>query len=154
GCGSGRARIDVDSDARRYIVVDAGVNSFLASEIKRSRFYFNKIISFIKYSKIIHFSSFKDRDEKELQVELIGHIPEDAILSFTPGALYSRWGLPQLEPILRRTNVLFLYQEQLRTLVGDASTGEEDVKEFFRWRVRHAHREPLLLVIKPAHKPI
>jgi ribokinase len=154
GWGSGRTRIEVDSEARRHIVVDVGVNSVLASEIGKSHSYRDKIIESIRCSRIVHFSSFRDRAEMKLQEEMIGHIPEDAILSFMPGALYSKLGLSRLEPILRRTNVLFLCQEQLRTLMGALSTGEEDVRELFQWRVRENHREPLLVVIEPGHPPI
>ncbi len=40
------------------------------------------------------------------------------ILSFNPGALLSSYGLDNLENILKRTDILFLNQKEVKILTG------------------------------------
>jgi ribokinase len=95
-----------------------------------------------------------------IQSNLVSAMPTDTILSFTPGALYSRLGLNRLAPILSRTNVIFLYEQQLDLLLGSISVGpawssaqpdrNKKIRTLFEWRKREGHVEPIIVVIKPS----
>ncbi len=60
------------------------------------------------------------RLEKPLtaQVELIEQLSGRIRISFDPGAIYSELGLLALEPILKRTEVIFTTEEELQALTG------------------------------------
>ncbi len=160
GLHTGRTLVLVEKHGgRRLICVDPGVNEIWAEEIERQNQQ-GKLVDCISSSKIVHFSSFTGDAERAKQRRLIGYLPKETILSFTPGALYSGAGLDALEEILRRTNVLFLYEQQLDTLLRSKSLlrpketapHRQKLRRLFEWRKQNKHCEPILIVIKPAAK--
>ncbi len=67
----------------------------------------------------VHITSFVSGGPLEAQARLIARLPAEVRVSFDPGALYVSRGLRELEPLLRRTNVLFLAAEELETLTAE-----------------------------------
>jgi ribokinase len=153
GVGTGQTLIFADREGRRSIYWNPGVNEEWASVLQEKK-QKEKLLQQMRSSRIIHLSSFTGRAERELQESLIGDIPREAIVSFTPGALYAKLGLDRLSEILKRTNVLFLYENQLDELLegSGASPGNPKVQEklwaLFQWKCRNGFGEPLIVVVK------
>jgi sugar/nucleoside kinase (ribokinase family)/DNA-binding XRE family transcriptional regulator len=108
----------------------------------------------VSRSKILHISSFPTQSAMDVQRQLIERLEGDQILSFNPGAFQSKFGLKRLDGILRRTNLLFAYDGQLRRMVADSGlhdthvTTEDLISRFLEWRVTNGHAEPFILVLK------
>jgi ribokinase len=160
---TGRTLVLVDTSGRRMICVQPGINEQW-SEAVEQRGAFENLVRAIAESKIVHLSSFTKRGERELQSRLVAALPGQTILSFTPGALYARLGLEELEPILARTNVIFLYENQLELLLENTPLGlthpprgssrNENVKALFEWRRGKGHVQPIVVVIKPRQERV
>ncbi|MGD9817370.1 MAG: carbohydrate kinase family protein [Desulfomonilaceae bacterium] len=67
-------------------------------------------------SKWVHMTSFSSRSPLDVQKKLVDQLPGTTKLSFDPGAIYSRLGIDELLPILKRSNVLFATEEELLSL--------------------------------------
>jgi ribokinase len=75
---------------------------------------------------MLHLSSFADNAQFKVVLELVDRLDASVKLSFAPGALYAVKGLKTLAPILRRTQLLFINQSEVRQLTGkDVITGAE-----------------------------
>ncbi|GAG55733.1 unnamed protein product, partial [marine sediment metagenome] len=68
---------------------------------------------------VLHLSSFADDRQFKVSLELIDKLDSSVKLSFAPGALYAVKGLKALAPILSRTYLLFINQDELRQLTGE-----------------------------------
>jgi ribokinase len=79
---------------------------------------------------MFHLSSFADDRQFKVSLELIDKLDSSVKLSFAPGALYTIKGLKALAPILSRTYLLFLNEEEIRQLTGkDIKAGAESCLE-------------------------
>ena len=75
---------------------------------------------------MLHFSSFADERQFKILLELINRVDLSTKISFAPGALYAIKGLEALTPILDRTYVLFINQDEIRQLTDkDVIAGAE-----------------------------
>jgi ribokinase len=111
---TGRAFIFVDRLGRRSIYVMPGVNLRL-EEIdypSLERFDFNWV----------HATSLVGERAFKKQFEWLLSLPDEIKISFSPGNLYSKLGLKTLEPLLKKTYVLFLNRDELFMLAGKKST--------------------------------
>jgi sugar/nucleoside kinase (ribokinase family) len=155
GLGSGSAYVLTEVAGARSIYPYAGVNNRLAA-IVDDRGLLPALRSAVAGHRILHLSSFVGSDERQLQESLVASLDDDTILSFTPGSLYAKLGGDRLAPILRRANLLFMYEQQLdqllrRTNLGAGSPGqrmEDQIRTLFSWRAGHAGTQPLILVVK------
>jgi ribokinase len=68
---------------------------------------------------MLHLSSFADDKQFKLSVELVEKLGSSVKLSFAPGAIYAVKGLKALAPILSRTYILFINQDELQQLTGE-----------------------------------
>lgn len=102
----------------RSILVSPGANSLLAM---------NDIdLDYLNRAKVLHISSFVDDAQLKILLELMNKIDVSVKVSFSPGALYATKGLKALSPILARTYVLFVNQNELQQLTGrDINDGVE-----------------------------
>lgn len=116
---TGKAFIFVDKLGRRSIYVMPGVNKYLA-EID----YPAKIDS-----KWVHISSLVEEEAFQKQSSWILQLPEKIKISFSPGALYVKYGLKRLEPILEKTEIVFLNKKELSFLIPDTSDLKISVKK-------------------------
>jgi len=111
---TGRAFIFVDRLGRRSIYVMPGVNLRL-EEIdypSLERFDFNWV----------HATSLVGERAFKKQFEWLLSLPDEIKISFSPGNLYSKLGLKTLEPLLKKTFVLFLNRDEIFMLAGKKST--------------------------------
>jgi ribokinase len=75
--------------------------------------------AYINQAKLLHLSSFADERQFKVMLKLMDKLDSSAKLSFAPGALYAVKGLKALAPILKRTHLLFLNQNEIRQLTGE-----------------------------------
>jgi ribokinase len=76
-------------------------------------------LSYINGAEMLHLSSFADDRQFKLSLELVAELDDSVKLSFAPGALYAVKGLEELAPILRRTYILFINQDEIKQLTGE-----------------------------------
>jgi ribokinase len=111
---TGRAFIFVDRLGKRSIYVMPGVNLRLEEIDYQSleRFDFNWV----------HATSLVGERAFKKQFEWLLSLPDEIKISFSPGNLYSKLGLKTLEPLLKKTYVLFLNRDEIFMLAGKKST--------------------------------
>jgi len=107
-----------DKLGRRSLYVLPGANNLLTID--------DLDLSYINQAGMLHLSSFADDRQFKVPLELIDKLDSSVKLSFAPGALYAIKGLKALAPILSRTYLLFINQDELRQLTGeDIKAGTE-----------------------------
>ncbi len=107
-----------DRLGRRSLYVLPGANSLLNTS--------DLDLTCINQAKLLHLSSFADEKQLQVLLKLMAKLDLSVKLSFSPGALYAAKGLDTLTPILSRTYVLFINQNELQQLTGeDVTVGAE-----------------------------
>lgn len=99
-----------DSSGKRSLYVLPAANSRLTIR--------DLDVDFFNQAKILHISSFADDRQFKVTLDLIRRLNSSVKVSFAPGALYASQGLKALAPILSRTYVLFLNQNEIQQLTG------------------------------------
>ncbi|HEX5761100.1 MAG TPA: carbohydrate kinase family protein [Thermoanaerobaculia bacterium] len=148
---TGRTTTLVEEGGQRLIVVHPGINDRYAARVDSSR-----LIEVGHASKIVHVSSFVGQAELALQQKLVSAVGSHSVVSLTPGAIYARQGLDRLRELLRHVDVIFLYREQLVTLIENSSAsgvkaGDRPIdylNAFFEWRRRSGLTSPIVVVVK------
>ncbi|HIH36625.1 MAG TPA: carbohydrate kinase family protein [Methanocellales archaeon] len=98
----------VDDDGERSLYIYPGVNDeFDVSDVD---------VEYIEGAKFLHMSSFVDRRQLEMQVSLIERIKTR--VSFNPGMLCSKFSLETLQPIIEKSDVIFVNYEEMETLTN------------------------------------
>ncbi len=100
-----------DKLGKRSLYVVPGANNLLTID--------ELDLSYINRARLLHLSSFADDRQFKISAKLIDRLDLSVKLSFTPGALYAAKGLKALAPILGRTYVLFINQNELWQLTGE-----------------------------------
>lgn len=100
-----------DKLGRRSLYVSPGANNLLTIN--------DLDLDYVKQAEILHLSSFADNRQFEASLELIDKLDSPVELTFAPGALYATRGLRALSPILARTYVLFINEDEMRQLTGE-----------------------------------
>lgn len=152
--GTGSTSIYTDRDGRRTIYLQSSVNDCFTmyfSELELG----NRYAKTFQNSKVVHVSSFQESSIVRVQKEIASLLEPDQVFCFNPGALQAKYGVERLAPVLERTNVLFLYDLQLRDLlrrggveVTDEMGAPELIYEFYDWRERRNFSEPFMIVVK------
>jgi len=107
-----------DKLGKRSLYVLPGANNLLTID--------DLDLTYINQAGVLHLSSFADDRQFKVSLELIDKLDSSVKLSFAPGALYATKGLKALVPILSRTYLLFINQDELRQLTGeDVKAGTE-----------------------------
>ena len=102
----------VDKMGERALYVDPGVNDNIdLKEISQD---------YTRKSKLLHLTSFVGEESFEAQKSLVRSLPKQVKVSLDPGMLYSKRGMPALEPILRRVFAVLLNETELRLLTGES----------------------------------
>lgn len=100
---TGMAFIAIEPQGERSIYTYMGANSKFKLD--------NYDINLIKSSEILHITG--------MYIEVVEEASKHAnILSFNPGSLLSAYGTESLEKILKRTNILFLNEKEVKLLTG------------------------------------
>lgn len=152
GYRTGRAVTILDNKARRLIVLNPGVNDNWEMDENQ----FEKIIKTASESKVFHTSSFTSHTMQYRQMEMLARLYGKVVTSISPGDLYCRQGLDRIEPIIKYTNIIFLYKEQLYDLLhnssmacGDQNSATKDlILAYFEWKRRKSIETPQILIIK------
>jgi ribokinase len=118
GAKSGSVLCLSDKLGRRSLYVLPGANNLLTIA--------DLDLAYINQASMLHLSSFADDRQFKVLLQLMDKLDLSVKLSFAPGALYAVKGLKNLAPILKRTCILFLNQNEIRQLTGkDAIGGAE-----------------------------
>ena len=110
GARSGTVLCLSDQLGRRSLYVVPGANSLLTMN--------DLDPAHINRAGILHLASFADERQFKAVLGLIDKLSPSVKLSFAPGALYAVKGLKNLAPILKRTYILFINQNEMRQLTG------------------------------------
>jgi sugar/nucleoside kinase (ribokinase family) len=73
---------------------------------------------YFRQAQWVHLTSFVSQKALAAQIKVVERIYGSTQISFDPGALYAARGANQLKPILSRTDLLFVAQEELETLTS------------------------------------
>jgi ribokinase len=107
-----------DRQGKRSLYVTPGANSLLAMD--------DLDLDYLNQASLLHLSSFASDKQLGMSLDLMAFLSPQTKLSFAPGALYAVKGLKTLSPIISRTYVLFVNQDELRQLTGkDVIAGAE-----------------------------
>lgn len=103
------ALIDNDDPARdRALIILPNANNLAGSKTPDPDYFLQ--------AQWLHLTSFVSREPLAVQIQLVENLAGRVRVSFDPGVIYSELGLSALEPILRKTKVLFTTDEELKTL--------------------------------------
>jgi sugar/nucleoside kinase (ribokinase family) len=97
-----------DKLGQRSLYVSPGANNLLTIG-DLSLTYLNK-------AKMLHISSFANDKQSKVLLRVMNKLSSAVKVSFSPGTLYASQGLKVLSPILDKTYVLFINQNELRQL--------------------------------------
>jgi len=107
-----------DNLGKRSLYVLPGANNLLTMD--------DLDLNYINQAGVLYLSSFADDRQFKMSLELVDKLDDSVKLSFAPGALYAIKGLKALAPILSRTYLLFLNEDEIRQLTGeDVKAGAE-----------------------------
>ncbi len=120
--GTGSVLCLSDRRGKRSLYVLPGANNLLITK--------DLDLSYINRAEMLHLSSFAGDQQFPILLELMANLKPSLKLSFSPGALYAVKGLKALAPILRRTRLLFLNEDEIRRLTGkDVKAGAKSCLE-------------------------
>ena len=114
---SGRclALIDKDDPGKdRALVILPNANDLAGSQ--------GLDLKYFEASGWVHMTSFVSDDPLQMQIKLAHKLAGGTRLSFDPGPIYCERGLDVLKPLLLRTQILFITEQELERLTGDAMT--------------------------------
>ncbi len=75
-------------------------------------------IRYVNDSRIVHMTSFVAARGLDTQKKISSSLDEDVVLSFDPGELYAKRGLPPLKPLIERANIVFASEREIAMLTG------------------------------------
>jgi ribokinase len=105
-----------DKQEKRALYTMPAANSLLSEE--------DINLAYVNQAKFLHLSSFAGGKGFKIQINLMNKIDSSVKVSFAPGSIYAAKGIQALAPILQRSYVLFINQNEMRKLTGkDISAG-------------------------------
>jgi sugar/nucleoside kinase (ribokinase family) len=115
GSQTGIGLIFLNSGGERSIIIFPHANSTISyEEIDRS---------YLSETRFLHLTSFVSDDPLAVQIKMVRALTSQVKLSFDPGEIYARKGLYCLKPILERTYVLFITEQEIEMLTGTGDYG-------------------------------
>jgi ribokinase len=100
----------VDPKGERALYIAAGANDLLSED--------DIDFGYLDQVDFLHISSFVSDEQLDIQKRIVEKLSPETKLSFAPGSLYVKKGLSELEPIIKRTYVLFLNEVEAKELTG------------------------------------
>ena len=119
GGNSGVCFCILDQNGERANVVFPGCNDTISIN--------DSDVDYSRRSKVIHLTSFCSEKVLEAQKWLLENGLGETIVTFDPGEIYSRLGIKRLRNILKRTNILFATDDELKLMTD--KTPQESAKE-------------------------
>jgi len=121
GARTGSVLCFSDKRGRRALYVLPCANSLLASS--------DIDLAYTGQSKLLHLSSFADEEQLVIHKELVAKISPAIKISFAPGSLYAAMGINALEPIIKKSHIMFLNREEVEELTGTHfQTGAQELR--------------------------
>ena len=93
---------------------------FVAPHDREVEFPDSAILKSVLNTKVLHFSSLVQSCGISTQKELANALKPEQVLSFDPGELYAARGIEALSGILKRTDILFITEEEVKIMTGMA----------------------------------
>jgi len=93
---------------------------FVAPHDREVEFLNSAILKSVLNTRVLHFSSLVQSRGIHTQKELADALNPEQILSFDPGELYAARGIEALAGILKRTDILFITEEEVKIMTGMA----------------------------------
>jgi len=100
-----------DRQGKRSLYVLPGANNLLTMD--------DLDLTYINQAKMLHLSSFADDRQFKISLELMNRLDLLTKLSSTPGAIYAQKELNTLAPILNKTHILFVNQDEIQQMTGE-----------------------------------
>jgi ribokinase len=100
----------IDKNGERALYIAPGANNMLSKG--------DLNLEGLREVDVMHMSSFVDNKQLAVQKEVVKALPEEVVLSFAPGSLYVKKGLDAISVIIRRSDILFLNEKEVRVLTG------------------------------------
>ncbi|MHC1565012.1 MAG: carbohydrate kinase family protein [Candidatus Syntropharchaeales archaeon] len=100
----------IDRRGERTLYVDAGANDDLTIE--------DIDIEYLRRARLIHTSSFVDKSQLKMQIELVKLLKRDVVVSFSPGMLCFKYGFDDLKGLIEDATIIFLNEDELSSLTG------------------------------------
>jgi ribokinase len=107
---SGKAMGFVDRDGQRALYIDPGVNDEVEAD--------DVNLNYVKKTRLLHLTSFVGERSFHTQKWLLKTLPDAVQVSFDPGVLYARRGMPQLRPIIEKTTIMLPNSRELELITG------------------------------------
>lgn len=107
---SGACLIAMDEHADRSIIAFPNTNKTVTVG--------KKTIAAIQKTKFLHFSSFVGQKSFLAQIKLAENLPSPVKLSFDPGEIYASKGLKEVLPLIQKSFILFLTDQEAQKLTG------------------------------------
>ncbi len=76
-------------------------------------------LAYFEQAQWVHLTSFVSEAVLDTQIELVSRLSRGTGVSFDPGALYSSRGQARLEPLLMRSQILHVTEEELHALTAE-----------------------------------
>ena len=108
---SGSVMCFVDRKGQRALYINPGLNDTIGSSSVK--------LDYASNTQFLHLTSFVGDMPLRAQKKLLGLLPKEVKISFDPGDLYSRRGMVQLEPFIRRAFVVMPNSAELTLLTGE-----------------------------------
>ncbi|MEA3385248.1 MAG: PfkB family carbohydrate kinase [Thermodesulfobacteriota bacterium] len=93
---------------------------FVAPHDREGEFPNSAILKSVLNTKVLHFSSLVRSRGISIQEDLADALKPKQILSFDPGEIYAAKGIEALSGILKRTDILFITEEEVKIMTGMA----------------------------------
>jgi ribokinase len=106
---SGVAHGYVDAKGERALYIDPGANDTLTIE--------EVSLDYASQTRFLHLTSFIGEKPFNAQKTLVKRLPNLKV-SFDPGEIYARKGLTTLKPLVKRSHVVFLNENEMKILTG------------------------------------
>ena len=119
----------VGRSAMCVVLIEKGAGNramFVAPHDHELKIPGSEILEYVSSVRTLHFSSLVRSHGISIQRELATALKAWQILSFDPGELYCAKGLEALSTILRRTDLLFITEEEVEMLTGKTSAAGLD----------------------------
>jgi ribokinase len=75
-------------------------------------------IEYANDSSIVHVTSFVSDSALKEQIKLIRSLDKSVLVSFDPGSTYAKKGLDAIHPIIERSGIMFINEQELRMITG------------------------------------
>ncbi|MFE3189910.1 carbohydrate kinase family protein [Nocardia sp. NPDC059240] len=145
---TGSTIVLADQSGGRMIVVSPGINSELATRLRRQG-RVDALIEAAQRCRILHLTSMEGHRQRVLQQKVAATVADRTVITLNPGAIYASLGVAGVEPLLSLADVVFVYEQQLDLFLGHRTVQDRPVEDKIRdVRARLSRLRPSVIVLK------